>query len=182
MGYETTLLFVNTYGKKGGYRNVKASLEMNKIAYDESIQNLIESIKHKQGTTDERAKLHKAVKDYENLHKEIYTDEGEHTKTMEEMNSDEQGKMIDKLFQKEKQLGRKIPFVYWLEGNTESFTDCYGDLLLETTLAELKKAIFIANAKEIAENNATYRAYDIALDIIKNFEDDKHTKVILYGH
>jgi len=185
MGYETTLIFIRNWDTiKTGYHHVEASLEMGKITYNAISELNIKA--HKDEKSE--AKLQKEIWAYKNKEKCVYDFEWnscnkEYTEEMNLLSAEKREVEVKKLMKMKMKLEKKLPYIFWSDGNHESFTDDYGDLLLIVSLTDLKLAILNDMAKDIIEQKWIYPKYTLALKMIEAFESDGNdVKVILWGH
>lgn len=181
MGYETRLVFVNTWEKTNGYKTVEATLEMGKICHNE-FSKLIDKITTRQASKNEATeKLRDTLRTNNNRKEQVIEDlfwKGEKPDVSE-------AKEIRKVEgETEDTLEKKLPFIYE-DGERQSYEDCYGSVLLVATLEEVKDAIVQDQTKSITEDGKPYRRYSVALAMINEFLNKKEwsqIKVILWGH
>lgn len=108
------------------------------------------------------------------------------------MPEDEREVLVNKYHRASRVLENKLPYIFWEDGNIESFEDSYGDLLLVVSLEELKEAIEYDRAQDIIKNDGNeykyYRRFDLALNMINTFLNNKdvwdheNIKVVMWGH
>ena len=183
MGYETTLIFCESYNHKSGYWNVISTLDMCKITYDKSINNLIDLARSRNGSDKEIEEKKELVKDFESEHKRIFTSDGDYTEELRELSKVEQDKDTKEYSKIQSKLSKKIPYIYYSKNNREDYTDMYGDLLLVVSLEEIKKAIDEARSRDVLKGEGVWYRYDIALSLIESIEkNNKDCKVIMWGH
>lgn len=176
MGYETTLLVVDGNGRKSvGYHNIVATVELSKVAYD-AVGDIIESKKDDKDLSEQ-------VREWEESWKETYTLEGDYNPNLQLLSESEKSKKGDKVYSVEQKLSKKLPYVFYSNGNKQDFVDDYGSLLKVVEVKDIYNAILQDQAKMIKEDGEGYRRFDIALKVLEGFMNDKwNVKVILWGH
>ena len=187
MGYETCLLFIDErkYTKDKGYARIEATLEMGCICND-MVGKLIEKSVPKKTTKE---KLRKQIKAWEKQRAKCYTSDGEYTEEMNDLSEKEREIECDKSYKMSRELDKKLYHVCYSDKNTQQYTDCYGDVLIVVSLADLKEAITLDQAKMIHTKEYDihgYRRFAMALAVIEQFENKEHwdenIKVIMWGH
>lgn len=183
MGYETKVMFVTNYQKKGtavGYCRQEASLEMGKICSGK-VGELIDRLQNEVKPLEE--KYRDQIKEIEEDSRKIYDRDGNYLEEISNLPEKKKKLISQKHFKKQKALEVVLPYVY--DGNEQVFEDSYGNFLLIATLKEVKEAIIKDNAKEITDGNYEfgYRRFNIALKLIEGFETfGEEVLVILFGH
>jgi hypothetical protein len=185
MGYDTRLVFVTgTKNKKTkkltGYCSVVATMEMACIAYN-AFGALIDQKREALGKHNQKV-IAGHVQETEDLGKEIYGADGEHTDEFLALDIKEQERKKKVYYTSRKTLEQMHPYIYE-GGDGQRFLDSYGDVLMIATLEEVRLALAKDAAKQLLEEGQAYRRYAPALalcDALKDFGED--VEVVMYGH
>lgn len=207
MGYETTLIFVESYDKKFvDYQKILATAELCNVNSDNFGDLLSSKDKFGTHTSLSKPKLNardkktlKQVEEYQELANKIEDLESQPYDSDPFLDEDDQkewkkelSRLKDRIWKLSNQLAKKLPFIYHgAEGgeNREAFTDNYGSPLMIAELGEVRQAIARDQAKMVHtkefEEWYGYRRFNMALALIDHFLDTEqwdNVKVILWGH
>lgn len=188
MGYETKMMIVHSYDKKGGnYQEIEATLEMGRICYD-AVAELIDKARaennkkvraYKKKTGKDLFEQIELIKEY---HDVAFTARGDYNPDLTEKDVE---KAVKRYFDHRGRIERVLPFVYD-NHDEESFVDCYNDLLLIVSVKEAIEAFKKNNAIAVAKGDyeTGYRRYDIAIKLLEAFQVDfgQEVRVVLFGH
>lgn len=184
MGYETRLIFVSDWEKKfKGFGSAEATLEMGCISYG----FIAELIKKLRSNNKLIRPINKKIDRFEELQKKVYGDDGNYPEDFKSLDRKEQRKLEKEHWQLEKELGKKLLYIY--DGRKQAFRDAYGDLLLVVSLDELKEALIKDDARLIHEEkyDKGYRRFKLALEMIQHFQNPDYwnkneIKIVMWGH
>jgi len=191
MGYEITLLVVETNKEDEnknpvGYCSVVATLDLCKCGYDGAVSKINEA-KAKKGKEKERLEV--IAEAVEKEHTNCYNHEGNYTPRLKKMTEKNRQKEIDKWIGACRTAEKEIPYVYYVNENTQSFFDSHGDLLRACTVKEIYDAIeadqkTTLENKEYGDSPHGYRRFEAALAMLQPFLNEKLWKVsvLLWGH
>jgi hypothetical protein len=187
MGYETTVIFVETWGTKGkvqkgnynGFGSIIATVDLCKVC-DGAMGDLIH-------LTEKRIVGYKEkqsdVEHYYQWHDRVFTHEGEYTSDYEELDEPTKKEWMAAYDKASKKVRNKLPYIYFRRGDKEDFEDDYGSLLKVVELDELELALKKLAAKLMLEDGWEHYRITMALDLIARLDKDKkYTKAILWGH
>lgn len=182
MGYETTLIFVYTWGrKKKGFWEVVASINLGKVAWGEFGRLIDELSTKNRKWLEKRKRIAKWLDEWETIKSKLLYE-------VENLEKEEIEELKTRRFELERILEKHLPMIFFKNDNYPSFTDDYGDLLMVTDLETVKDAIIKTQAEELVKDGAetTYRRFDVALAMIDAFiltkeKWNNNIKVILWG-
>jgi len=180
MGYETKAIFVSSNQDFKGYCSIEASLDMGKIAGDE-VGDLMNKARR-------NGDLKPDIKKWEDTHDSIYC-EGNYTERLKEMSESKRRKEVDKLFELQKKLDEKLPYIYERSGDKHDYSDLYGDPLLMVDLKDFRRAV-VENQKTLIADGTYekpgYRRFNMVLKMIDMFDKKiwgaQPVKIILWGY
>ena len=132
--------------------------------------------------------LKEKITECEKIFREVFSN-GDYTEYYKSLGAEEKNELDKERFKLESYLEKKLPYVYWEDGNEHNYADRYGSTLMVVSLQDLKEAIIKQQAEEINTGNFKlgYGKYDMALRMIEGFMnsdfwDEKYTRVIMWGH
>jgi len=180
MGYETTIIVVEHYGKEKkfvGYHSVVGSMELCKVGSD--LQEIEELAKKNRKVTTEDTTCHAEM---EAAYKNCFID-GEWTPELKAAGKRAQDSAYAEYSTRHRKLEKKFPFIYWRDGNHESFEDHYGTFLMHISLDEAIQGLRKAEARMVNEEGDGYYAYRMAIKMLEAFKVEMpNARVILWGH
>ena len=175
MGYETTLVVCDNYGKKMGYHNIIATVELSKCGSQTHFGGLIKKAHDSLQANPKRKEIDKLIERHSRLIENL----------REEGQEKWEGEKYGEYSEVYGKLKRVSPFIYHSDHNHEDFSDCYGDNLLRATVDEMIEALERDIAEDILKGEKPYRRFTIALGVLKEAIDGfdkKRLTCILYGH
>ena len=182
MGYETTLIFVESYQSNTkrikGFQNVVGSVEMCKVAYHAFGKLLDEKTAEVKAYLAEHKNIESDLKELDKLRSNLTGDWG---------NDKTQYEPVMRL---EEKLGKLLPYIFWTDSERERFDDSYGAVFAIASLEEVRQAIIQDMATNVINkdygNTGYYWRYDLAIGLIdaiqKYSQEAKCIKVVLWGH
>jgi len=182
MGYETTAIFVSSNDDFKGYCGIQATLDMGKIAYGKIAELMSNIDRH------DNADLKVLEQEWKKQHEHCFIN-GDYTPELKAMDKGDRNIEIDKVFALENKLDKKLPCIFYQNGNMKDYTDRYGEPLMLVDLKDFRKAI-IADNKELISCGAFkepgYRRLNMAVKMIDMFKEkiwgSQPVKVILWGY
>lgn len=171
MGYETTLIVVDTFGKGCGYMSIIATLDLCKTDYDGKIYEMSDT---RNKTLDpETASEITVLLDELRKHEELPRSKINWQKYFEIQNG----------------ISSKTPYLYYKNGEFPQFDDDCGNLHIQYDVAEVRKAVISDLNGSFGGSGYRYgdRRLEAAVRFLDAFMDtsvwpSEYIKVILWGH